>query len=282
MSAKSRLVREFLSELDDSARVLIGRCAPYGEGITYLPLVEAPEPVLGADPREGVMELLADDARAAAVASTVAAGFGADAGGGSGEETSWAFRHLFEALARERALVLVVDDIHWAEGTLLDVLEDVASFSSGVAILLVCMSRPDLLEERPAWVAPRASATVIALAPLAESEATALVEALLLDRELEEKDKRRIVDAADGNPLFLEQLLALNTAATDHGQLIVPPTIQALLAARIDRLNPRSAPFPVCGRRRARVPSTPRCWGLPRRMPEKASAASCSPWRAAS
>ena len=186
----------------------------------------------------------------------MAAAIGADAGGGSGEETSWAFRHLFEALARERPLVLVVDDIHWAETTLLDLLEDVASFSSGVPILLVCMSRPDLLEERPAWVTPRPGATVVALAPLAKGEATALVEELLLDRELAEEDKRRIVDAADGNPLFLEQLLALNMEVGTTGELVVPPTIHALLAARIDRLDARErGRSPVCGRRRARVPS---------------------------
>ena len=239
--------------------------------------------MLGADPREGVMELLADDARAAAVASTVAAAFGADAGGGSGEETSWAFRHLFEALARERALVLVVDDIHWAEGTLLDVLEDIASFSSGVAILLVCMSRPDLLEERASWVAPRASATVIALAPLAESEATALVEALLLDRELEEKDKRRIVEAADGNPLFLEQLLALNTGSEGGGRARRPADDPGA-----PRGAHRSPGLRGAGRVRSVRPSkgasstAPRSWGLPRRKPETASAASCSHWRVAS
>ncbi len=253
---KSRLVGAFLGELDDSVRALVGRCAPYGEGITYLPLAEALEPVLGADPREGVLGLLVDDDRAGAVADSVAAAIGADAESGSGEEASWAFRHLFEALARERPLVLVVDDLHWAETTLLDLLEDVASFSSGVPILLVCMSRPDLLEERPAWVTPRPGAILLALAPLAKGDATALVEELLLDRELAEEDKRRIVEAAGGNPLFLEQLLALNMEVGTTGELVVPPTIQALLAARIDRLDaPRARRSPVCGRGRARVPS---------------------------
>ncbi len=148
---KSRLAREFLAELGDSVRVLIGRCAPYGEGITFLPLAEALRPVLGADARAAVLELVADDERREAIADGVAGAFGADPVSGSGEETSWAFRRLFEALARERPLVLVVDDIHWAEETLLDLLEYVASFSSGARIVILCLTRPELLEERPAW-----------------------------------------------------------------------------------------------------------------------------------
>jgi class 3 adenylate cyclase/tetratricopeptide (TPR) repeat protein len=234
---KSRLVREFLGHLDDSARVLVGRCVAYGEGVTFLPLAEALEEVLGSDPRVGVRSLLVEDERAEQIAERVAAALGTDHADGSGEETLWAFRRVFEALARERPLVLVVDDIHWAEPTLLDLLEYVASFSSGAPMLLLCLTRPDVLEERPTWAAPRENATLVVLSPLGEDDATALVGHLSADTVLPEESRRRIVEAADGNPLFLEQLLALNAGRGGNGQLEVPPTIQALLAARIDRLE---------------------------------------------
>ena len=242
---KSRLVREFLGELD-AARILVGRCVSYGEGVTFLPLAEALENVLGPDPRAGVRAVLADDDRADQVADRVAAAIGADDAAGSGEETLWAFRRLLEALARERPLVLVVDDIHWAEPTLLDLLEYVASFSSGVPIVLLCLTRPDLLEERPTWAAPRENSTLVVLPPLGEAEATALVGHLSGDHGLPAESLRRIVDAADGNPLFLEQLLALNAGGGGNGQLEVPPTIQALLAARIDRLEPGERTVLAC------------------------------------
>ena len=233
---KSRLVREFLAELDGSARVLVGRCVAYGEGVTFLPLADALEGVLGEDRREAIRSLLAGDEGADRIADRVAAALGTGEVGGSGEETLWAFRRLLEALARERPLVLVVDDIHWAEPTLLDLLEYVASFSSDAPILLLCLSRPEVLEDRPSWAAPRENATLVVLSPLGDDDAAALVGQLSAAGELPPESIRRIVDAADGNPLFLEQLLALNAGGGAGGRLEVPPTIHALLAARIDRL----------------------------------------------
>lgn len=236
---KSRLAREFLTGLDENVLALVGRCAAYGEGITFLPLAEALDPVLGRDPRADVLGLLAGDDRAELVADRVAAALGAEEGGGSAEDTFWAFRRLFEVLACERPLVLVVDDVHWAEPTLLDLLEYVATFSSGAPMLLLCLARPELLDERPTWAAPRENATVIVLAPLSEDEAAILIEHLGADRVLRDEDRRRILDAADGNPLFLEQLLMLNSGAEADRELEVPRTIQALLAARIDQLDSR-------------------------------------------
>jgi class 3 adenylate cyclase/tetratricopeptide (TPR) repeat protein len=236
---KSRLVREFLASLDDTARILVGHCVAYGEGVTFLPLAEALANVLGPEPREGVRGLLADDDRADQIADRIAAALGAEERGGSGEETFWAFRRLLEAIAGERPLVLLVDDIHWAEPTLLDLLEYVASFSSGFPIMLLCSTRSELLEERPTWSAPRENATVTVLEPLSEDDATTLVDHLNAGRELGGEERRRILDAADGNPLFLEQLLVLNSGPEAGRELEVPPTIQALLAARIDRLDGR-------------------------------------------
>ena len=233
---KSRLVREFLSGLDDEVRVLIGRCRAYGEGVTFLPLAEALEPVLGDDPRAAVLALLGDEERAESIANDVHAlvrAGDADAGD-STDDASWAIRRLLEALARERPLVLLVDDIHWAEPSLLDLVEYVSSFSTGAPLLLLANARPDLLEEHPTWATPRENATVIVLQPLSEGESAELA-AHLATTQLDAGQIGKLVDAADGNPLFLEQLVALN--ADSSGDLIVPPTIQALLAARIDRLE---------------------------------------------
>jgi class 3 adenylate cyclase/tetratricopeptide (TPR) repeat protein len=227
---KSRLVRELLAPLDDAVQVLVGRCVSYGEGVTYLPLAEALEPVLGTDALVAASRLLAGDTHAA---EQVAALFAPDGAAESTEDTMWAVRRLLEALARERPVVLVVDDVHWAEATFLDLLEYVGTFAGRAPIVILATSRPELLEARPTWSAPRDNATVVVLQPLSEIESAEL--AASLGTCLDEGSVHELVDAADGNPLFLEQLLALNAGFTLD--LVVPPTIHALLAARIDQLG---------------------------------------------
>jgi len=234
---KSRFARAFLEGLDKTTTTLVGRCVSYGEGITFHPLAEALAAILGDSPRERVLELLHADDRAASVADAVGSALGFGDGTASTEETFWAFRRLFESLARERSLVLVVDDIHWAEQTLLDLLEYIASFSTGSSIMLLCLSRPELLEDRPTWAAPRENTFVTVLSPLADDESFALVESLSVDRARSSGEVQRIVDAADGNPLFVEQLVALDAGRDREGELVIPPTIQALLAARLDQLG---------------------------------------------
>ena len=140
---------------------------------------------------------------------------------------------LFEALAQERPLIVVLDDIHWAEPTLLDLIEYVGTFARDARLLLLCLSRPELAELRPAWTTTRANATVVMLEPLGEEQTEALVDEL---RDLSRETKARIVEAAEGNPLFVEQLVAMQAEA-GNGELEIPPTVQALLAARIDRLD---------------------------------------------
>ncbi len=233
---KSRVIREFLAPLDD-VHVLVGRCVAYGEGVTFLPLAEALAPVLGDDPRAGAAAILAGEDRADHIAGQVASTVAARGAAPSTDEAFRAVRVLLEALARERPLVLVIDDAHWAEATLLDFVEYVATFSSGAPVVLLVLTRPDLLEERPAWAAPREGATVTVLEPLERGELVELTGLLAGDRTLAPEDVYRLVEAADGNPLFLEQLLALNADGPAGGELVVPPTIQALLAARIDRLE---------------------------------------------
>jgi class 3 adenylate cyclase/tetratricopeptide (TPR) repeat protein len=220
---KSRLARELVAR--SQARVLVGRCLSYGEGITYWPLAEIVRQV--GDLRAA----LGDDPDAESAIARIGAALGE--GSASSDEIAWSFRKLFEALARGQPTIIGVDDIHWAEPTLLDLLEYVAAFAREVPLLLLCIARPELYQLRPAWAAPKPNTTLVTLEPLAEEHCELLVEAL---GEIGDETKALIVEAAEGNPLFVEQLVA-HRAENGNGQLEIPPTVQALLAARIDRLE---------------------------------------------
>ncbi|MEP7158848.1 MAG: adenylate/guanylate cyclase domain-containing protein, partial [Chloroflexota bacterium] len=223
---KSRLVHELVSRTQ--ARVLIGRCLSYGEGVTYRPLEEIVAKV------GDVRTALGGDDEAQFAVARIEAALGMAAASASSEEIAWAFRRLFEALAQQAPLIVLFDDIHWAEPTLLDLVEYIASFANGVPLLLVCTARPDLFDARPAWASPRPNATVVALEPLAANETAALVARI---GGAPEEAQARIAAAAEGNPLFIEQLLA-HEAERGGAAFTIPPTIQALLAARIDGLEP--------------------------------------------
>jgi class 3 adenylate cyclase/tetratricopeptide (TPR) repeat protein len=203
---KSRLVAESLAPTD--ARVMRGRCLPYGEGITYWPVVEVVKQLGG---------LPADPAAAAAIRSLL----GETDTATNAEEIAWAFRKLLEEAA---PVVVVFDDIQWGEETLLDLVEHVALLSSGAAILLLCMARPELTEHRSAWP------VTLRLEPLGEEDVEELIPKRIAG-ELREK----IARAAGGNPLFVEEMLAM--AGEAEGEVVVPPTLQALLAARLDQLE---------------------------------------------
>src|SRR5215208_870830 len=144
---KSRLVQELVAEVDDDARVVVGRCLSYGDGVTYRPLAEIVRQLGGDDPRQLVNELLEGDE---AITELVLAAVGLSDGAAQAEETFLAVRRLLEQVARERALVVVVEDVHWAEPTLLDLLEYFVAFSSGYPILLVCIVLSEVLETRAA------------------------------------------------------------------------------------------------------------------------------------
>src|SRR3954469_10348416 len=219
---KSRLTRELIGAIGDDAAVVVGRCLSYGVGITYGPVADIVRQ-LGGAPR--ITELLGDDPQAA---QRVLGAIGASEEPGQAEEIFWGFRRLLEEAAREQPLVVAVEDVHWAEPTLLDLLDYLAAFSRGVPLLLVCLARPELLEARPSWAAPQEGRSVHMLEPLAAEHAQELVSALGANGQ-----GRRIVEAAEGNPLFLEQLVAVG----EEGEAL-PPTIHAVLAARIDRLEP--------------------------------------------
>jgi tetratricopeptide (TPR) repeat protein len=210
---------------------LVGRCRSYGEGVTYRPLAEMVRQLGGSDPRERVAELLAEDED---VARLVLGAIGLSGAAAQPEETFWAVRTLFERVARERPLVAVVDDVHWAEATLLDLLEYLVAFSSGYPILLVCLGRPELLENSPAWVSPQPNRSLLVLDPLSDAAARQLVESAGVER-IGSHTAAQIVETAEGNPFFLEQLVAVGA---EKREAPLPSSIQAVLAARIDHLEP--------------------------------------------
>ena len=215
---KSRLAAEFLAGLE--ARVVRGRCLSYGEGITYWPVVEIlkqlgtlPE----ADAARPLRSLLGETELPA-----------------SAEEIAWGFRKLLAQEAQAQPLVVVFDDLHWAEETLFDLVEHVADLSRDAPVLLLCMARPELLERRPSWGGGKWNATTVLLEPLDAAETERLLAEL---GDVAPELRERIVEVAEGNPLFLEEMLAL-VRESGGAEVEVPPTIQALLAARLDQLEP--------------------------------------------
>jgi class 3 adenylate cyclase/tetratricopeptide (TPR) repeat protein len=215
---KSRLAAEFVE--GGEARVVRGRCLSYGNGITYWPVVEVVKQ-LNALP--------SDESAAAALRSLL----GESEAATSADEIAWAFRRLLEEQARQEPLVCMLDDLHWAEENFLDLIEHVALLAQDAPILLLCMARPELLDVRPGWGGAKGNARTVLLEPLGTAETDELLEAL---GGVEVELRERITAAAEGNPLFLEEMVALVREAGPD-EVTVPPTIQALLAARLDQLD---------------------------------------------
>jgi tetratricopeptide (TPR) repeat protein len=186
-----------------------------------------------------VRELLGDNPDADAIAERLDSAVGTGTTGAVGEEIFWAFRKLAETLANDLPLVLAFEDVHWAEPTLLDLIEHLADRVRSAPVLLLCLARPELLDGRPGWAGGKLNATSILLEPLSTEESSRLIDALSAESELAADASRRIAAAAEGNPLFLEQMLAMLAESGDGTSgLTVPPAIQALLAARLDHLTP--------------------------------------------
>jgi len=253
---KSRLVEEFLGALGPDAQVLRGRCLPYGEGITFWPVREIVRQAGGIGEEEPAEEaraklraLCRGTERQDVIFQRVANVLGLGEESGPPEETFWGVRTLLEAMARRRPLVIVFEDLHWGEPTFLDFIEHLADWTRDAPMLLMCPGRQDLLESRPGWAGGKANATTIQLEPLSEELCEQLIANLLGQARLADDARRRIVEAAEGNPLFVEQMLSMMidddllrrdnghwVPTTDLSTLSVPATIQALLAARLDRL----------------------------------------------
>ncbi len=252
---KTRLSEEFLRHIDGRAMVLRGHCLPYGEGITFWPLAEIVRDAAGIreddeldTAREKLAVLVAD---APGIQERLAGAIGLSDEAVPLQETFWAVRKLLELLSAQRPVVVLFDDIHWAEVNFLSLIEHVVDTAEG-QVLLLGTTRNDLFEERPDWMRDRENVTRVALHALAEAEEVRIIKNILGETSLPRALNQQIVSTSGGNPLFLEQMVSMLVddgllATDDHRNglpsgplppVLVPPTISALLSARLDRLSP--------------------------------------------
>ncbi|MFB9316633.1 AAA family ATPase [Cryptosporangium minutisporangium] len=262
-AGKSRLLYELLSKVGDRATVLRGQCLSYGDGLTYWPLAEVVRQAAGVGPEEDIAAvrrklstlLPGDDRTVTALAgllgepTTPADPAAQTVPTGSVEELPEAMYRFASALAARRPLVLVLDDLHWAEPALLDLILRLAEWLRDSPVLICCLSRPELLEARPEWSGGTNTWTLM-LEPLAAAESAALLDNLLDGAVGAEEVRARIVEAAEGNPLYIEELVGMLlddglldrvdgrwTLTAEINRLAVPPSVAALLAARLDGLS---------------------------------------------
>src|SRR5205823_2878534 len=222
---KSRLAAEFVRGID--GRVVTGTCLSYGQGITYWPVVSMVRQLL--DPQHGcpgAAGLMAGDAKVAAAVNVLV---GEQAAVTSPTEIAWAVRKLVESSAELTPVVVVFDDLHWGEPALFDLIEHIADLSRDAPILILCMARPELLDSRPGWGGGKLNATSLLLEPLQPAETATLIDELVpADSDLDPQLRERVRVTAGGNPLFVEEMLAL-------------------LAARLDQLAPAERTVLECG-----------------------------------
>jgi class 3 adenylate cyclase/tetratricopeptide (TPR) repeat protein len=243
---KSRLAREFVAGLE-GATVLAGRALPYGEGITYWPLAEMVKAAAGIaddDPAEEALEKLRATCEIEAVADLLGLASGilaAVEGERSQDELAWAARAWAQKLAEVQPVVLVFEDIHWAEEPLLRLIEHLAAWVRNAPLLILCIARPELLEVNPAWGGGRLRATAIELEPLPPAESEELANALLAEYEISTDARALLLEKTEGNPLFVEETIRMLVDEAERGDGVavarrIPDTLQALIAARIDHL----------------------------------------------
>jgi class 3 adenylate cyclase/tetratricopeptide (TPR) repeat protein len=236
---KTRLVAQFVESLE-RATTLSGRTLPYGEGVTYWPIasmIKASAGITDDDPANEAFEKLRVTCESEAVADLLAVALGV-LGAAEGERTpdqlNWAALRWAEQLADAQPLALVFEDVHWGEEPLLDLIEHLARSLRNAPVLIVAVARPELLDTRPSWGGGIRSATAIDLAPLDAGESEELAEALLGRSEVPSAQRALVLERAEGNPLFLEEIA--RALGDDEGLDRIPDTVQALIAARIDRL----------------------------------------------
>jgi class 3 adenylate cyclase/tetratricopeptide (TPR) repeat protein len=226
---KSRIAREFARGAE--ADLLYGRCLPYGDGITYWPLAEVVKAAAGVTQVDSaalavhrIKAAIRADERAGDVTRTLAQALALSGGGATPEDIAWAARRFFATLARDRPIIVCLDDLQWAEPVFLDLVESLAATRDRVQLMVLVLARDELLERRPHWQTLR-------ITPLRGPDAARLVETLAA---LDETTRDRVITQAGGNPFFVEELVA---AAVDAPAVALPPTLDALLAARLDRLG---------------------------------------------
>jgi class 3 adenylate cyclase/tetratricopeptide (TPR) repeat protein len=254
---KSRLAGEFLARLGSEPRVVSGHCLPYGEGITFWPIIEVLRDAAGVsdadspdEVRPKILELLEPATSAQLIGERLVALLGLSGVTPGIQETFWAVRKFLEELAARRPLVVVFDDIQWGEATFLDLLEYLAGWIEGVPVMLLYLARGDLLDVRGAWMAGRPNTSLVLLHPLTTSQTQGLIGNLLGGAWPPAEALAQLVEVAEGNPLFAEEMLRMlvddGRLRRDNGGWIIaggsstvtiPPTIHALLTARLDRLD---------------------------------------------
>lgn len=248
---KTRLVRELTGRIAAGTRTLFGRCLPYGEGITFWPLttmVRGAAQIADSDTPDAARAKLMAAVGDRDVAQRLASAAGLIKTAFPVSEINWAARKFFERCAAQGPLIVFVDDIHWAEPGLLDLLEHVQQSAADAPILILTTARHDLLDDRPDW-GTQPGSTRLELRPLTDDEATVMVANLALPAALAPEVAQRIVQGATGNTLYAEQMLSMlidNGALKLEGgcwvrtdgaaEIAVPPTIHALLEARLDKL----------------------------------------------
>jgi class 3 adenylate cyclase len=248
---KTRLTGEFLASIAEVARIVRGRCLPYGDGITFWPIVEAVRDAAEIletdhpeDAREKLDALIGDHEVVERVATTI----GLLEAPFQVAELFWGVRRFFEILAAKQPVAVVFDDIQWAEPTFLELIGRLTASTEDAPVILLCTSRRELLEKQPEW-ATGADDRRIVLLPLSDADAGKIIENLLGEAGLDVGVQAKVVTAAEGNPLFVEQLLSMlmdtGVLASFDGrwelvgnlaEVSIPPTIHALLAARLDQL----------------------------------------------
>ena len=253
---KSRLVDEFVRQVEGRAAVLGGRCLSYGERITYWPIAQLVRQAAGiaeADSATGarskISDLLPDEPRRAAIVGAVSSAIGLSDDPADREEIAWAFRELIAALGRERPVVVVFDDLHWAAPALLDLVVATGRMNGEIPLLVVCVARPDV-GELNADLAASPGFGHLVLEPLEADASAALIEQLLGDAPLGAALRAQLTEGAEGNPLFIEEMVATLIedgviregqdgweVAGDLSSIAIPPSIEALLSARLDRLE---------------------------------------------
>lgn len=253
---KSRLVEAFLDGLED-VHVLRGRCLSYGRDMSLWPVIEMLSGAAGVSfdhPSQQVHKKIAtlldglDDADFVERQLTGLLGLTDPAS--QPDELFWAIRRFLEALGRDGPVVAIVEDAHWADTALLDLVEHVATWIRGTPLLLIVVGRPELAERRAGWGAGRFDATTLVLQPLSDEQGIELLGHLSGDAGFTDATRERILAAAEGNPLFLEEVFAMVTdpgVVDDAGDdrvpldlvdVPIPPSVHAILEARLDRLAP--------------------------------------------
>lgn len=275
---KSRLTREFLHRLANRATVVEGHCVPYGEGVTFWPVSETIRRAVGIGPRTGtsrargrIAALLDGMADGELVAPRIQALLGLGPAAPGLQETFWAVRRVLEHVADRAPLVAVFEDVHWAEPTLLDLLEYLVDRVHAVPVLLYLVARPELLEARPAWLSGKPNANRLSLGPLSAAHTDLLIRQQLRGARLADESRERLAALAEGNPLFVGEtvrmLIDVGVVRTAEpgwsvsgglAQTAIPPTIRALLAARLDQLESEERLVAECAAVAGRV----FWWGL--------------------